>query len=86
MLDQAGVITGAGATPAGVDVRHASELSYAEFVQRYMAPNVPVIIKASTRADQVSCCCECAGAPAETSPNAKIGRQPPQSASIHMMC
>ena len=29
----------------GVAVRQASELSYADFVVRYMAPNVPVIIQ-----------------------------------------
>ena len=35
----------ADANPPGVAVRHASELSYEEFVVHYMAPNVPVVIK-----------------------------------------
>jgi hypothetical protein len=35
----------ADANPPGIAVRHASELSYEEFVVHYMAPNVPVVIK-----------------------------------------
>ena len=35
----------ADAKPPGVAVRHASDLSYEEFVVHYMAPNVPVIIQ-----------------------------------------
>ena len=39
---------GAGVTK--VDRRHASELSYSDFVRDFMAPNVPVVIEVSTRA------------------------------------
>ena len=39
-----------GASAQTVDVRHASELSYDEFVWRYMAANVPVVIRVSTAA------------------------------------
>lgn len=31
-----------------LDVRHTDELSYDEFVRRYMAPNLPVVIRVRT--------------------------------------
>ena len=34
--------------PCGVPRRHASELSYDDFVLQYMAPNLPVMIQVST--------------------------------------
>ncbi len=47
-VDAGAVQSGASARP--VDVRHALELSYDEFVWRYMAANVPIVIRVSTAA------------------------------------
>ena len=45
-IDAAAVQSGAFTQP--VDVRDAVELSYDEFVWRYMAANIPVVIRVST--------------------------------------
>ena len=50
-------------------MRHADELSYAEFVVRYMAPNVPVVIQVGhvhhalshVRQFESSCCLQIGG-------------------------
>jgi hypothetical protein len=47
------------ATTATVDssqcaVEQASELSYYQFVERYMAPNLPVLIKVNMTREQLS--------------------------------
>ena len=34
-----------GAAKGTIDVRHAHELSYDDFVRSYMAPNIPVVIR-----------------------------------------
>jgi len=39
-----------------VPVEHADSLSYTDFVARYMAPNLPVLIKVSRRLGQWGCC------------------------------
>lgn len=42
----------------GVDVRHSSELSYAEFVGSYMAPNIPVLIEVRAQGEAARLCAE----------------------------
>lgn len=48
ILQLASCVRCAGADTTSVDVQHANDLSYEEFVCRYMAPNVPVVIQASS--------------------------------------
>lgn len=47
-LQLASCVRCAGADPTSVDIQHANDLSYEEFVCRYMAPSVPVVIQASS--------------------------------------
>ena len=52
------MLYGGGGGAVGVDVRHSSELSYAEFVASYMAPNIPVLIEVRAQGEAARLCAE----------------------------